>query len=63
MAELNTECCTPVAQETCCEPSAKASCCGESHGDGCGCSAGSHRTSTTAATPTVEEVRDRKSVV
>ena len=58
MAELNTECCTPVAQETCCEPSDKASCCGESHGDGCGCSAGSHRTSTTAATPTVEEVRE-----
>ena len=23
MAELNTECCTPVAQETCCEPSAQ----------------------------------------
>ena len=58
MAELNTECCTPVAQETCCEPAEKASCCGESHGDGCGCSAGSAQTSTITATTTVEQVRE-----
>ena len=58
MAELNTECCTPVAQEKCCEPSEKASCCGESHGDSCGCSAGSVPASTTTATATVEQVRE-----
>ena len=40
MAELNTECCTPAAQEACCEPDAKASCCGEQHTTGCGCAAG-----------------------
>ena len=56
MAELRTDCCTPVAQETCCELSKKASCCGESHGEGCGCSAGSIRAST--ATATVEQVRE-----
>ena len=55
MAEITTECCAPAAQETCCEPSEKASCCGDSHLDGCGCSAGSVRASTTA---TVEEVRE-----
>ena len=58
MAELNTECCTPAAQETCCEPSDKASCCGESHGDGCGCSAGSAQTATLTATATVRQVRE-----
>ena len=58
MAELNTECCTPAAQEACCEPSEKASCCGESHGDGCGCSAGSVQASATTATATVEQVRE-----
>ena len=58
MAELTNACCTPVAQETCCEPSDKASCCGESHADGCGCSAGSVHASTTTATVTVEDVRE-----
>ena len=58
MAELNTECCTSVAQETCCEPSEKASCCGESHGDGCGCFAGSVHASPTAAAATVERLRE-----
>jgi ubiquinone/menaquinone biosynthesis C-methylase UbiE len=58
MAELNTDCCAPATQETCCEPSEKASCCTESHGDRCGCSAGSVGLSTAAATGTVEEVRE-----
>jgi arsenite methyltransferase len=58
MAELTNTCCTPVAQETCCEPPDKASCCGESHDDGCGCSAGSVHTLTTTATVTVEHVRE-----
>ena len=58
MAEVNTECCTPAAQEACCEPSEKASCCGESQGDGCGCSAGSVQSSTTVATATVAQVRE-----
>jgi arsenite methyltransferase len=58
MAELRTECCTPIAQETCCEPSEKASCCGESHDEGCGCSAGSVHSSTTAVTATVDHGRE-----
>ena len=58
MAELTNECCTPVALETCCEPSEKGSCCGDSRDTGCGCSAGSARTSTIAATATVEQVRE-----
>ncbi len=58
MADLNTGCCTPATQETCCEPSEKASCCGESHGDGCGCSAGSVHASTRATTATVDQVRE-----
>ncbi|HYB31213.1 MAG TPA: arsenite methyltransferase [Solirubrobacteraceae bacterium] len=58
MAELNTACCTPTAQESCCEPSEKASCCGESHTDGCGCPAGSAQDPTIAATATVEQVRE-----
>ncbi len=40
MAELETECCAPAAQESCCEPGQKAECCGEHHGAGCGCAAG-----------------------
>ena len=55
MAELETtnpsSCCSSAAQETCCEPGDKAECCGESHGDGCGCSAGKR--------PDAEEVRER----
>jgi arsenite methyltransferase len=58
MAELNTECCPPAAQETCCELSEKASCCGDSHASGCGCSAGSVQASTITATATVEQVRE-----
>ena len=58
MAQLNTACCTPAAQETCCEPSEKASCCGASHDDGCGCSAGSVQTPTITATATVAQVRE-----
>ena len=56
MAELTNECCNPQEQEACCEPSEKASCCGESHGDGCGCSAGS--VPTVAVTATVDQVRE-----
>ena len=47
MAELETtenettsSCCSAETQETCCEPEAKGECCDPSHGDGCGCSAG-----------------------
>jgi arsenite methyltransferase len=40
MAELESQCCTPAAQETCCEPDDKAACCGGSHRNGCGCAAG-----------------------
>ncbi|HEY2656967.1 MAG TPA: arsenite methyltransferase [Solirubrobacteraceae bacterium] len=58
MADLNTECCTPAAQETCCEPSAKASCCGDAHSSECGCSAGSPHPSTVTATATVDQVRE-----
>ena len=56
MARLTNECCSPQEKETCCDPSEKASCCGESHGDGCGCSAGS--VPTVAATATVDQVRE-----
>ena len=58
MAELNTDCCTPAAQQTCCEPSEKASCCGDSHASGCGCSAGSVQTSSLTSTATIEQVRE-----
>jgi arsenite methyltransferase len=57
MAELTNRCCTPAAQQTCCEPSEKASCCGETHGAGCGCTAGDTAPST-GATVTVERVRE-----
>ena len=46
MAELGAveaktaPCCSPATQESCCEPEAKSECCSESHGDGCGCTAG-----------------------
>ena len=40
MAELERGCCPPEAQATCCGPGDKAQCCDESHGAGCGCSAG-----------------------
>jgi arsenite methyltransferase len=40
MAELETDCCTPAAQDVCCEPDEKAACCGETHAAGCGCAAG-----------------------
>ena len=46
MAELGaveaktTPCCSPATQESCCEPEAKSECCSESHGNGCGCTAG-----------------------
>ena len=58
MARLTNECCSPQEKETCCDPSEKASCCGESHGDGCGCSAGSVQFPTTAATATVDQMRE-----
>ncbi len=59
MADLNTECCTPAAQETCCEPSAKASCCGDAHSSECGCSsARSPHPSTSIAAATVDQVRE-----
>jgi hypothetical protein len=38
MAELESACCSPAAQQTCCEPDAKAACCG-SEGGTCGCAA------------------------
>jgi hypothetical protein len=37
-------CCAPEQQASCCEPSAKADCCDSSHGEGCGCAAGSTAT-------------------
>jgi hypothetical protein len=47
MAELTStaettanSCCAPETQATCCELSAKAECCDPSHGEGCGCAAG-----------------------
>lgn len=52
MAELETACCSPAAQVSCCEPSAKAECCGETHGEGCGCAAG------TPVTATVADIRE-----
>ncbi|MBV9364732.1 MAG: arsenite methyltransferase [Solirubrobacterales bacterium] len=58
MAELNTECCAPIAQETCCEPSQQTSCCGEAQGAGCGCTAGSRQASAAVATAAVEQVRE-----
>ncbi len=57
MADLTKQCCTATAQQTCCEPSAKASCCDESHGEGCGCAAGTAVPST-GSTATVEQVRE-----
>ncbi len=63
MAELSTTdettanpCCRREAQATCCEPSAKCECCDPSHGEGCGCAAGS-----TATQPSDirEQVRER----
>jgi SAM-dependent methyltransferase len=63
MAELTTpaettanSCCAPEAQATCCEPSAKAECCDSSHGEGCGCAAG---TATAQAGDIREQVRER----
>ncbi len=59
MAELTNECCAPAAQQSCCAPTEKATCCGESHADGCGCSAGVSSTTTgTIPTSTVVEVRE-----
>jgi arsenite methyltransferase len=56
-SRVETECCTPAAQETCCEPDEKASCCGGSHATSCGCAAGSV---TTATGPEVREtVREK----
>jgi arsenite methyltransferase len=62
MAELNTACCTPTAQETCCEPSAKSSCCAESHAPGCGCAAGTAARDAGASTRPVESGPVRESV-
>jgi arsenite methyltransferase len=56
MADLENACCTPAAQATCCEPAAKADCCGDSHGSGCGCSAGA--STDPGATATAEQVRE-----
>ena len=47
MAELTAPertadpCCAPEPKASCCEPSARADCCDSSHGQGCGCAAGS----------------------
>jgi len=59
MAELmNTECCTPAAQETCCEPTDKASCCGDTHATGCGCAAGSESARAAVTDGTPEDLRE-----
>ncbi len=58
MAELENSCCTPAAQASCCDPSEKASCCGESHGDACGCAAGSTSAPAGTATAVAEQVRE-----
>jgi ubiquinone/menaquinone biosynthesis C-methylase UbiE len=57
MAELETTCCSPAAQETCCEPERKADCCGNAHEAGCGCSAG--QTQSAGAEDIRERVRAR----
>jgi SAM-dependent methyltransferase len=59
MAELETtsSCCPTAAQTTCCEPAEKADCCGETHGSGCGCSAG--RSQDAGETDVREVVRER----
>jgi ubiquinone/menaquinone biosynthesis C-methylase UbiE len=58
MADLNTGCCSPAAQEICCEPPDEAACCGDSRTSECECSAGTSQTATVTATPTVEQVRE-----
>ena len=58
MAELNTACCTPSAQQTCCEPDAKASCCGDQHAPGCGCAAGADPILAAASAKSPEDVRE-----
>ncbi len=58
MAELNTGCCTPAAQEVCCEPDAKASCCGEQHATGCGCAAGAEPALTVGAVASAGDIRE-----
>jgi arsenite methyltransferase len=56
MAELENACCAPAAKATCCGPEDKAECCGDSHGSGCGCSAGP--STVPGATATAEQVRE-----
>jgi arsenite methyltransferase len=52
-----SSCCAPEQQPSCCEPGDKAQCCDPSHGDGCGCAAG---TATEAAGKDIrEQVRQR----
>ena len=58
MAELNTECCTPTAQQTCCEPEQKASCCAEQHAAGCGCAAGAEPPSTAGTVASHRDIRE-----
>ncbi len=58
MAELNTACCTPSAQQTCCEPDAKASCCGDSNAIGCGCAAGAEPALTVADAASDGDIRE-----
>jgi SAM-dependent methyltransferase len=61
VAELDTECCTQVAQTSCCEPEDKAECCGTEHDTGCGCSAGAPETDLARASATAvrETVREK----
>jgi arsenite methyltransferase len=55
--EAGAACCAPEQQTSCCEPGDKAVCCDPSHGDGCGCAAGT--TSVKPATEIREQVRER----
>ena len=61
MAELETTCCTPDAQNSCCEPEAKTACCDSQHPTGCGCSAGGAEISRASASTTAvrETVREK----
>ena len=58
MAELNTECCTPVAQETCCEPSRRPPAAASRTATGAAAPPDQFQLSTTTATATVEQVRE-----
>ena len=67
MAELTTpvetttsSCCSTEEHAACCEPDAKAECCDPSHGEGCGCAAG---TGAARVGDVREQVRERYAAV